>query len=207
MARGVTFNSTYVAAPVCCPSRAAYVRPGRSATPALLPSPSVVCCLLSVVCCGVVVCCAVLAPASGAGATSTACRTINKTPRLDCLSRAPGTTTRACLRPSTARFSTSWSKRGTPEKLRSVRPGVVAPALRNVDRSHTQPQGKQDFSAGGHSLTCRVEAWVSKVKFPYSLADGSAGFYDVRRARPCWVVSCCAVLCCAVLCCTFATCR
>eukprot|EP01147_Barroeca_monosierra_P003495 gene3495-6122_t len=37
--------------------------------------------------------------------------------------------------------------------------------------------GKTDYEAGGHSLDARVTAWTNKVNFPYSLSNGSVGFY------------------------------
>lgn len=39
-------------------------------------------------------------------------------------------------------------------------------------------EGKLDYSAGGHSVDARVTAWTNKVDFPYTLANGSYGWYD-----------------------------
>lgn len=42
----------------------------------------------------------------------------------------------------------------------------------------TKIAGKTDWSAGGHSVDARVTAWTDKVKFPYTLKDGSPGWID-----------------------------
>eukprot|EP00043_Microstomoeca_roanoka_P002730 m.39995 g.39995 ORF g.39995 m.39995 type:complete len:549 (-) comp11678_c0_seq1:123-1769(-) len=38
--------------------------------------------------------------------------------------------------------------------------------------------GKLDYTAGGHTVDARVTAWTNKVKFPYTLANHSAGWWD-----------------------------
>ncbi|EDQ87638.1 uncharacterized protein MONBRDRAFT_27030 [Monosiga brevicollis MX1] len=38
--------------------------------------------------------------------------------------------------------------------------------------------GKTDFTAGGHTVDARVTAWTNKVNFPFTLQNGSAGWYD-----------------------------
>eukprot|EP00052_Salpingoeca_macrocollata_P015252 m.121391 g.121391 ORF g.121391 m.121391 type:complete len:533 (-) comp19621_c0_seq3:129-1727(-) len=38
--------------------------------------------------------------------------------------------------------------------------------------------GKTDYQAGGHSESCRVTAWTNRVAFPYTLKNGSRGWYD-----------------------------
>lgn len=44
--------------------------------------------------------------------------------------------------------------------------------------------GKTDWSAGGHSISARTAAWAEKVAFPYTLRNGSYGWYNEAGPLP-----------------------
>eukprot|EP00054_Salpingoeca_dolichothecata_P015305 m.87895 g.87895 ORF g.87895 m.87895 type:complete len:202 (-) comp21428_c0_seq3:1038-1643(-) len=113
-AQGVTFNQTYVAAPVCCPSRAAIW----------------------------------------------SSRQVHKIPHKQAGTNLP-------VGGSYNNFE------GLPKDYDMKFNDILAKNGYNIKIT-----GKTDFSTGGHSLTCRTAAWTNKCKFPYTLKNGSYGFYN-----------------------------